>query len=190
MVSAAEDGSLKIEASRAMIPEMAATSGDEDSPLAVEVRRPFHRPHPIDRLRGRWRRRRERAGRDGEDDDRSNWWDGLDFPIPDVDSVAALLIAVVVIVVAIVALVFVGPYVWILVLFVVDIVVWLGLLAIGGLAWLVFRRPWEVAVVDGDGTTLATTAVDGRRRAHDHATVVQRRLDAGSSPVDSVRPTF
>ena len=73
-----------------------------------------------------------------------------------------------------------------MILFLVDLLLWI-LLALAGLgAWLLLGRPWQVVVVDRDGSTAASAQVRGRRQAHDHAADVRRRIGNGMSPESAV----
>ncbi|MEZ5377435.1 MAG: hypothetical protein R2733_13095 [Acidimicrobiales bacterium] len=76
----------------------------------------------------------------------------------------------------------VGPFVWILVGFAIDLLLWLFLAVIGLVAWLVLGRPWQVVVVDQHGDSHAEVEVRGRRAAHALAVVVSDRLAAGLDP--------
>ena len=157
------------------------TGGSASGGFAVEVRRPLHRPSPTDRLGNRWRARRERRrakrGARRGDTSRSKWYDYFDIPL-DFDAFAVLAIVVAIVLL----LVFGLPFLWILVLFVIEFLVWVALAVAGGAAWLVLGRPWQVVVVDPAGTDVASAAVRGRRSAHEHGDRVRARLSAGATP--------
>ncbi len=153
--------------------------------FTVEVRRPLYRPSPTRRLGHRWRARREqrRAERAHRRTDHSEprWYDFLDIPFGlDAFAVLAAVVALVLL------LVFGLPFVWILVLFVVEFLLWIGLAVVGAAAWLVLGRPWQVVVVDSTGADVAAVAVRGRRSSREHGALVRSRLDAGSTPVAAV----
>ncbi|MEM8748278.1 MAG: hypothetical protein AAF945_09105 [Actinomycetota bacterium] len=149
----------------------------------VEVRRPVHRAHPLQRFRERWsaqraaRRRTRRVQRD-DGDDSTRWWEGIDLPADD----AGVVLIVVAGIAAIVLLVIAAPFLWILVLFLVDLVVWLLLVGVSLAAWLIVRRPWTVVVVDRSGAEVASNPVRGRRAARQRADTARSRLAAGLSP--------
>lgn len=158
-----------------------AGNGSGAGDLSVEVRRPLQRPAPHRRLRQRAAARRRRRKERREQGD-SNWWDVPDLSLGD-DPVSAVIAFVVIAIALVLFFVFVGPWLWLVILFLVELLIWLVLGLVGLAAWLVFRRPWHVAVVDtSTGATVATHAVDGRRRARDHATVVEQRLANGIRP--------
>lgn len=139
-------------------------------------------PHRRFLARARARRTR-RSG--GTSDGSGHWWDLGNLPSGD-DPISAVIGIVVAIVLVVLFVVFVGPWLWLLVLFLVELVVWLALGLAGLTAWLVFRRPWSVVVLDESGATVAAHSVHGRRRARDHATLVEQRLAGGFDPATAV----
>ena len=156
------------------------------SELVVEVRRPLHRPNPARRFAARWRVRREARRARKADKTRLRWWDVLDLPSVDGDVIGAILFAIVAVILLVLFVIVVGPLLWIVLLLLVELLVWVVLAIAGLIAWLVLRRPWRVAVVDPEGTTLASSAVRGRRAARRHAVVVERRLGDGATPTAAV----
>lgn len=114
------------------------------------------------------------------------WWEVLDIPLGEMDAVTVAVLALAAVVLLVLFTVFAGPFVWILILFLVDLLLWI-LLALAGLgAWLVLGRPWQVVVVDSNGTTVASARVRGRRGAREHAAVVRTRIANGVGPVPAV----
>lgn len=159
--------------------------------FVVEVRRPLHMENPFRRLSRRWnmqraRRRGKRAARRDNGNGNPTEWtaalDGLDA----VDEGVPVVLALVAVVALVAALVLAGPLIWVLVVFVVELLAW-GLFALVGIgAWLVLRRPWRVVVLDRDGSEVAAAAVRGRRAAHAHAADVEGRLALGLNPISAV----
>lgn len=86
-------------------------------------------------------------------------------------------------------IVLVGPFLWIVILFVVELLMWFLLAIAGFAAWLLFGRPWRVVITDRDDNTHASVSVRGRRRAREHAVVVQRRLSDGANPTAAIAMT-
>jgi hypothetical protein len=163
-----------------------------DEEFRVEVRRPLHRPSPAGRLVDRWRARREqrRASRAArkERGDKLRWWEVLDVPFGDLDAVAVVVLVIAAVALLVLSVVFVGPFLWILILFLVDLLLWV-LLALAGLgAWLLLGRPWQVVVIDHDGATIASAGLRGRRQAREHAAVVRKRIADGANPAQAVKP--
>jgi hypothetical protein len=149
----------------------------------VEVRRPLHRDSPWRRMRARWTSRRDARRKQAEQrraergDTGSTWCDFIPVPFDlDVVAVVFLLFALAL------AAFFLGPYLWLGVLFGVELIVWVVLTGIGYAAWLVFGRPWTVAVVDTDGKDVTTADVRGRRQARLTAETIRRHLAAGLAP--------
>lgn len=166
-------------------------SAGQDEALRVEVRRPLHRPNPAGRLLHRLRARREqrRASRAARKDqgDKLRWWEVFDVPFGDMDALAVAVLVIGAIVLLVVSALFVGPLLWILILFLVDLLLW-ALLALAGLgAWLLLGRPWHVVVVDHQGAIIASARVRGRRRAHEHAAVVRNRIADGIDEAQAVQ---
>jgi hypothetical protein len=102
------------------------------------------------------------------------------------DGFAVVVFAIAGAILLVLFLVFAGPFIWILILLVLELVVWFALAIAGAAAWLLLGRPWQVAVVDLHGTTVAAVPVRGRRRAREHADVVRARLRAGALPAAAV----
>ena len=100
--------------------------------------------------------------------------------------IGAILFAIFAIILLVLFVIVVGPLLWIVLLLLVELLVWVVLAIAGLIAWLVLRRPWRVAVVDPEGTMLASAAVRGRRAARHHAVVVERRLGDGATPTAAV----
>ena len=96
-----------------------------DRGFIVEVRRPLQISSPSDRLIRRWRKRstQRRAARTARrDDGEFRWREALDFiPNPNGGFAAALAAAILLVVLLVVP----TPFVWILVLFPVELLVWL-----------------------------------------------------------------
>ena len=163
---------------------------DEASVFSVEVRRPLHRPSPWRRLRERWRvsaeRRRAARARRKAAGKKVSWWEGFDVPLGEMDSVVVVVVSIVTVIVLVALAFSVGPFVWLLVLFVVELAIWLLLALVGLVAWLVLGRPWQVSVVDRDGVTVASVPVRGRRSAHERAVIIQNRLAGGATPSAAV----
>jgi len=139
---------------------------------------------------GRWNarletRRAERAARKDRGDTLP-WWEVLHVPLGELDAAKAVVLAIAALVVLVVLLAFSGPFLWILILFVVDLVLWI-LLAVAGVAAWLLGRPWEVVVIDSDNATVASARVRGRRGAREHAEIVRARIAHGMSPVSAVR---
>lgn len=149
--------------------------------FVVELRRPLHRAPPHRRLMQRWearQRRRKRSDKGG--DSTSNWADAAELSSGCSGDAGLAILGVIVLAVV---LVLAGPWMWLLVLFLVDLLLWIVLGLAGLAAWLLFRRPWQVVVVDGwTGDLVAAQRVDGRRRAAEHARLVEQRLASGMSP--------
>lgn len=172
-------------------PSSAARPG-RDEEFRVEVRRPLHRPNPAGRLARRWRARREQrsASRAARKDqgDKLRWWEVLDVPLGDMDAVAIVVLVIAAVVLLVLVVVVAGPFLWIVILFLVDLLLWI-LLALAGVgAWLLLGRPWQVVVIDHDGATVASAHVRGRRQAREHAEVVRNRIADGVSPAPAVKP--
>jgi hypothetical protein len=149
----------------------------------VEVRRPLHRDSPSRRMRTRWTARRDARRKQAEQrraergHAESKWYDFIPVPFDlNVIAVAFLLFAF-----ALAAFFFV-PYLWLGVLFGVELIVWVALTGIGYAAWLLLGRPWTVAVVGTDGEDVATADVRGRRQARLAAETIRRHLAAGLAP--------
>jgi hypothetical protein len=159
--------------------------------FTVTIRRPLQSLNPNLRFRKRWRarmaqRRAARAERK-QRGERTRWWEAID--VPDLDAGAAALLAIVAAILLVVLLILVGPFLWIVVLFLVEALVWFALAVAGLVAWLLFGRPWHVVVADRDNNTLASVPVRGRRRAREHAVVVQKRLSEGATPTAAATMT-
>lgn len=156
--------------------------------FTVEVRRPLHRANPSRRFRQRWRdrngQRRAARARRKTDGEKTRWWEFLDLPLGD--GIAGVFLAIVAVIVLVLFVVFVGPILWIVVLFVVELLVWFVVAVAGWAAWLLLGRPWQVVITDHSDNTLASTPVRGRRRAREHAWVVQKRLVDGASPTAAI----
>ncbi len=88
------------------------------------------------------------------------------------------------IVALVVFVVLAGPWLWLVVLFVVEAIVWVLLAAAGVTAAVVLRRPWNVVILDESGEQVASQQIEGRRAAARHAATVRRRLEASPSAVD------
>lgn len=131
----------------------------------------------------RARRREQAAARRGErSDGEAKWYDFIPLPF-DFEIVGIVLVLIALLLAA----VFVVPYVWLGVLFGVELVVWLVLTALGYGAWLLFRRPWTVAIVDSEGNDIESVAVRGRRRAKLTAQTIREHLAAGLAPDAAMR---
>jgi hypothetical protein len=139
------------------------------SSYVVELRRPLHMESPVKRFVRRWRERRRRPKRDRSHLE-PRWYDAFD--VPGDWGVAAVVVALLAIILLIVA----GPWLWLIVLLLVDAIVWVVLAAVGVTAALVLRRPWRVVIVDDDGRELAWQEITGRRAARRHVDVVRSRL--------------
>ena len=163
------------------------------SDLRVAVRRPLHSPNPSRRLRTRWRARtaRRRAARADRKQrgEASRWWEAFDVPFGDLDAGAAVLVAIVAAILLVLFLVFAGPFLWILALFVIDLMVWFIVAVLGVAAWLLLGRPWQVVITDPNDNTVASVRVRGRKRAREHAAIVKRRLAGGASPTAAITMT-
>jgi hypothetical protein len=103
------------------------------------------------------------------------------------DALAVVMLAIGAIVLLVLFVVFAGPFLWILVLFLVDLVLWMLLALAGFVSWLLLGRPWQVVVIDRDGATVASTPVRGRRQAGEHAALVRNRIASGMSPTPAVQ---
>jgi hypothetical protein len=159
----------------------------------VAVRRPLHSANPNRRFRERWRersdqRRAARADRK-EHGEKTRWWEYFDLPVGDLDAGAAAVLAIVAAILLVLLLVVAGPFLWIVVLFVLELLVWFVVAVAGWAAWLLFGRPWQVVITDDSDNTLASTPVRGRRRARAHASMVQKRLLDGASPTAAIAVT-
>jgi hypothetical protein len=159
----------------------------------VEVRRPLQSANPNRRFRMRWRtrsdqRRAARAERK-QNGEKTRWWEAFDVPLGDMDGGAAAVLAIVAAILLVVILILAGPFIWILLLFAVELVMWLVLAIAGFAAWLVLGRPWRVVITDQYDNTLASIPVPGRQRAREHAAVVVKRLSDGASPTAAITVT-
>lgn len=159
----------------------------------VAVRRPLHSANPNRRFRERWRersdqRRAARADRK-KHGEKTRWWEAFDIPLGDLEAGATAMLAIVAAILLVLFLIFVGPILWIVVLFVVELLVWFVVAVAGWAAWLLLGRPWQIVITDHSDNTLASTPVRGRRRARAHASVVQKRLVDGASPSVAITVT-
>jgi hypothetical protein len=102
------------------------------------------------------------------------------------DAGATAVVAILAAILLVLFLIFVGPILWIVVLFVVELLVWVLVAGAGWAAWLLLGRPWQVVITDHSDNTLASIPVRGRRRAREHASVVQKRLVDGASPTVAI----
>jgi hypothetical protein len=154
----------------------------------VEVRRPLHRDSPWRRIRARWTSRRDARLKQAEQrraergDTGSTWYDFIPVPF-DLDVVAVVLLLFALALAAF----FLVPYLWLGLLFGVELVVWVVLTCIGYAGWLLFGRPWTVAVVDAGGEDVAITDVRGRRQARLTAETIRRHLAAGLAPAAAMQ---
>ena len=105
------------------------------------------------------------------------------------DAGATVLLAIVAAILLVLFVVFVGPFLWIVVLFVAELLVWCLLALVGLAAWLLLGRPWQVVVTDHNDKTVASVPVRGRRRAREHAAVVEKRLAGGATPTTAIAMT-
>ena len=158
--------------------------------MTVAVRRPLHIANPNRRLRKRWRARsdRRRAARAARKQrgERMRWWEAFDVPFGDIDAGAAVVLAIVAAILLVLFVVFVGPFLWLVVLFLLELLVWFVVAVAGLAAWLLLGRPWQVVITDHDDNTLASVPVRGRKRAREHAAVVEQRLSGGASPTAAI----
>lgn len=139
-------------------------------------------------MRNRWASRREAHRKKVEQrraergDEESKWYDFIPVPF-DMNFIAVAFLVLALVLAAFLAV----PYVWLGVLFGVELIVWVALTGIGYAGWLLFGRPWTVAVVDTGGADVASAAVRGRRRARLTAETIRRDLAAGLTPDAALR---
>ena len=111
------------------------------------------------------------------------------MPFGDIDAGAAVALAIVAAILLVLFVIFVGPFLWLVVLFLVELLVWLVVAVAGLAAWLLLGRPWQVVITDHDDNTLASVPVRGRKRAREHAAVVEQRLTGGANPTAAIAVT-
>ncbi len=128
-------------------------------------------------LRERLRQRRARsAAKRG--DDKSHWYDALDFDFVG-DSLSGVAITLV-IVGAVILFILFG---WPLLLALVDLVIVLVVAVIGVVGRLVFRRPWTVEACSATGERHEVRVV-GWRRAGEMVHAMAREIEYGN-PIDT-----
>ena len=116
--------------------------------------------------------------------------DGLDvFDNLDLGGDGGIFAAIAAIVLTLLVVILVAVLAWWVIipvlLLVVDAVVLVGLALAGIALRLLFRRPWVVAVKDGD-RTVATADVVGWRRARQKRDRIREYLARGASPAEAV----
>jgi hypothetical protein len=155
---------------------------DDDASWSVEIEWVARRIHnPITRARARIARvRSERSRGERKRTSESRWWDVLDTPGGVGDDLLGGILAVVAIIVLLVAVIWLWPFIWAVLLVLLEFLV-LVVAAVLVLVWrTVLRRRWVITATRGSERW--TKKVAGYRRARSTVAKLEASLAAGRRP--------